>query len=130
MKRLPTWRLRELEGMLLFHAVAAGTSPYQSDVNGEFHADADRRDQDNHGHGTQLDSDEAHHAKELDRHQRQDRHLSEGTGMSGWAQTRSRDGNEGRVQALMWPHFRSTAEKTPAPKCNRGAALLQRQPLS
>lgn len=64
-------------------------------MNGEFHADADRRNQDNHRNGTQLDSDEAHHAKELDRHQCQDSHLSEGTGMSGWAQTHSRYGKQG-----------------------------------
>lgn len=130
MKSLLTWRLRELKDMLLFHTMVDGKSPYQSHVNGEFHADADRRDQDDHRHGAQLDSDEAHHAKELDRHQRQDRHLSGGTGMSGWAQTRSRYGNEGRLEVLMWPHFKSTAEKALVPKPNTGAALVQRQQLS
>lgn len=69
--------------------------PYQSNVDSEFHADADRRNQDHHGHGAQLDPDEAHHAKELDCHQSQDRHLSGGTEMSGWAQTHSRCGKQG-----------------------------------
>lgn len=48
-------------------------------MNGELHSNADGSDQDDHRHGTQLDSNEAHHAKELDRHQSQDCHLEKDT---------------------------------------------------
>lgn len=44
-------------------------------MNSEFHSNADGSNQDDHRHGTQLDSNEAHHAKELNCHQSQDCHL-------------------------------------------------------
>lgn len=54
-------------------------APYQSHVDGELHSDADRRDQDDHRHSAQLDSNEAHHAEELNCHQSQDHDLEKGT---------------------------------------------------
>ena len=48
---------------------------YQSNVNSEFHANANRSNQDNHRHCTQLYSNKTHHAKQLHSHQSQHHHL-------------------------------------------------------
>lgn len=65
-------------------------------MHGEFHSNANGSDEDDNGHGTQFDSDEAHHAKELHCHQRQDCHLEEDTWVSaGYKTTPGNTGQNG-----------------------------------
>ncbi|KAL0606751.1 NANOG neighbor homeobox [Plecturocebus cupreus] len=71
---------------------------FTCNVNGELHSYANRGDQDDHGHSAELDSNEAHHAEELDRHQRQDHHLEEGHSGQGVGTSPSRAAHKGHHQ--------------------------------
>lgn len=75
-EKVPNLETKRVRGnVLLCQSCRWQHLPYQSNVNGKLHSYADRSNQDDHRHRTELDSDEAHHAKELNCHQSQDCHL-------------------------------------------------------